>query len=52
MTYNTKRLDEQERLLFKEERSLKRLDGWFIIRENIIKYEKSHKDMNKEITCG
>ena len=33
MLYDCKRLDEQARLLFKEERALTRLDGWFLAKE-------------------
>ena len=49
MTYNYKRLDEQARLLFKEERALTRLDGWFVLRETILNYENAHKDIPKEL---
>jgi len=43
MRYDCNKLDEQARLLFKEERALTRLDGWFILRENILAYEEEHK---------
>ena len=52
MSYNTKRLDEQARSLFKEERSLTRLDGWFILRETILEYEETHKDTPKELLAA
>ena len=41
--YDCNRLDEQARLLFKEERALTRLDGWFILRETILEYESQHQ---------
>ncbi len=47
--YDCNRLDEQARLLFKEERALTRLDGWFILRETILEYESQHQGEHKEI---
>lgn len=52
MKYNCNRLNEQALSLFKEERSLTRLDGWFIFRENVLSYEETHKDMPKEILAA
>ena len=49
MGYNCERLDFQARELFKEERSITRLDGWFILRESILEYEKNHAEENKEV---
>lgn len=52
MLYDCKRLDEQARLLFKEERALTRLDGWFILRETILSYEEEHQDTPKELSAA
>lgn len=52
MVYDCKRLDEQARLLFKEERALNRLDGWFILRETILAYEETHKNTPKELLAA
>ena len=49
MAYNCSRLDEQARLLFKEERALTRLDGWFILRETILDYEMANPDQPTEL---
>ena len=49
MFFNCTKLDEQARLLFKEERALTRLDGWFILRETILDYEAAHQDTPKEL---
>ena len=52
MRYDCNKLDEQARLLFKEERALTRLDGWFILRETILSYEEAHKDTPKELLAA
>ena len=52
MNYDCKKLDEQAQLLFKEERALTRLDGWFILRETILSFEETHKDMPKELLAA
>jgi len=48
MKYNVSRLDTLARNLFLEERAIKRLDGWFILRENILEYESTHGDTPEE----
>ncbi len=48
MHYDCSKLDEQARALFKEERALNRLDGWFLLRETILGYEQGHADLDKE----
>lgn len=52
MRYDCSKLDEQARLLFKEERALTRLDGWFILRETILSYEEEHKETPKELLAA
>lgn len=52
MRYSCERLDFQARELFKEERSITRLDGWFILRESILEYEKNHAEENKEVLAA
>ena len=48
MNYDCTKLDEQARQLFKEERALTRLDGWFVLRETILAYEREHTHLDKE----
>lgn len=52
MRYDCNKLDEQARLLFKEERALTRLDGWFVLRETILSYEAEHKDTPRELLAA
>lgn len=52
MKYDCSRLDEQARALFKEERALTRLDGWFVLRETILDYEETHKETSKELLAA
>lgn len=40
--YTDKILDEKARRLFANERRIKRLDGWFLIREISEEYESAH----------
>lgn len=49
MKYDCARLDRQARELFKEERALKRLDGWFLLRESILDYERGADEPDAEI---
>ncbi len=49
MIYNVERLDYTARQLFKEERALTRLDGWFVFRENVLEYESNHQDEHGEL---
>lgn len=46
--YDVKKLDFQARELFKEERALTRLDGWFVFRETVLAFEKEHAELSKE----
>ena len=52
MEYDVKRLDEQARALFKEERALTRLDGWFLFRECALNYQTAHGDVPKELLAA
>lgn len=52
MKYNCERLAMQAKKLFGEERALTRLDGWFLLRESILDFEKLHKDMSKELLAA
>lgn len=49
MKYNCDRLDKQARALFREERAIKRLDGWFLLREKILEYERTHETEQPEM---
>ncbi len=48
MIYNVERLDYTARELFREERALNRLDGWFIFRESVLEYEQNHNNESIE----
>ncbi|MEI6580361.1 MAG: hypothetical protein WCN92_12995, partial [Eubacteriales bacterium] len=43
---------EMAKLLFREERNLKRLDGWFFAREAAVKASKSLKGQPKELVAA
>lgn len=49
MTYDCTRLDNQAKQLFQEERAISRLDGWFIVREQILAYERDHQEQHPMI---
>ena len=42
-------ITEMAKDLFKEERSIKRLDGWFLIKEMAFKYDEEYKDLPMEL---
>jgi choline trimethylamine-lyase len=46
------KVSEMAKLLFKEERSLKRLDGWFFAREAAAKASKSFKEHPKQLIAA
>lgn len=46
------RTTEMAKLLFKEERSMKRLDGWFLAREAAVKASKSFQSQPKELVAA
>ncbi len=48
----TQKLTEMAKLLFKEERSLKRLDGWFFARESAVKVTKNIGKQSKELAAA
>ncbi len=47
MAYSAQKITEMAKDLFKEERSLMRLDGWFLSKEIQIKYESETKGLSK-----
>ena len=49
MKYDCGKIDFRARELFKEERGIKRLDGWFLLRESITEYELEHEDEYDEL---
>ena len=46
------KISEMAKKLFKEERSLKRLDGWFLAREAAAKASKSAKQQPKQLIAA
>lgn len=50
--YTQKVIDDKASLLFKEERSLKRLDGWFLAREIVCDTHEELKDLPKELRAA
>ena len=42
--YTPELLHDKAKKLFADERAIKRLDGWFLIREISTKYEQEHPD--------
>ncbi|HPY98760.1 MAG: Formate acetyltransferase [Firmicutes bacterium ADurb.Bin099] len=50
--YTQKAIDDKASLLFKEERSLKRLDGWFLAREIVCDTHEELKDLPKELRAA
>lgn len=49
---NSVKISEMAKLLFREERSLKRLDGWFLAREAAVKASKSSFGQHKEVVAA
>lgn len=52
MVYDVERLDAQARDLFAEERAITRLDGWFLLREQILDYEEHHPEEPAELRAA
>ncbi|HQM95475.1 MAG TPA: pyruvate formate lyase family protein [Clostridia bacterium] len=50
--YTPEIIDKKASYLFKEERSLKRLDGWFLAREIVCDIHNELKDLPKEIRAA
>lgn len=50
--YTKELIDEKASLLFKEERSLKRLDGWFLAREIVCDAQKYLTGLSREIRAA
>jgi formate C-acetyltransferase len=46
------KVTEMAKALFKEERSIDRLDGWFLSRETALKIHEENKDKPKEISAA
>ena len=49
---NSDKISEMAKLLFREERKLKRLDGWFLAREAAVKASKSSFGQHKEVIAA
>ena len=47
MAYSPEKITDMAKALFKEERSINRLDGWFFTKEIQIKYENEAKNLSK-----
>ena len=45
MVGTPERITQMAKDLFREERSLKRLDGWFLIKESYMNHEPEYADM-------
>ena len=50
--YTAGKLDEKANALFKEERAINRLDGWFLARETVMEHEQSTTETNPEIIAA
>ena len=50
--YTSEKIDKKAALLFKEERSLNRLDGWFIAREIVCNHSSELNGLPKEIRAA
>ena len=47
--YKAGELTEMAKALYKEEREIKRLDGWFIAKETEMKADEKYKDLAPEV---
>jgi len=50
--YNTRKMDEMADALFGKERSLKRLDGWFLVQEIRMKCAGLYGDLHPEVAAA
>ncbi len=50
--YKNSEITEMAKLLFKEERSIKRLDGWFLARETAFKHSEEFSSLPKEMRAA
>ena len=52
MTYTAKQISSMAKVLFKEERAIPRLDGWFLAREAARRSDEAHPDVSKEMQAA
>ena len=52
MSYTAKKVSDMAKVLFKEERAIPRLDGWFLAREAARRSDEAHPDASKEMQAA
>ena len=52
MTYTANQITEMAKVLFKEERAIPRLDGWFLAREAARRADEAHPDVSEEMQAA
>lgn len=52
MALNASKISEMAKVLFKEERAIPRLDGWFLAREAARRSDEAHPDASKEMLAA
>ena len=52
MTYTAKQISDMAKVLFKEERAIPRLDGWFLAREAARRADEAHPDASEEMQAA
>ena len=52
MVYSAKKITELAKALFKEERAIPRLDGWFLAREAARRADEAHPDVSEEMQAS
>lgn len=52
MIYSAQKISEMAKALFKEERAIPRLDGWFLARETARRSDEAHPGVSKEMQAA
>ena len=52
MSYTAKQMSDMAKVLFKEERAIPRLDGWFLAREAARRSDEAHPGVSKEMQAA
>lgn len=52
MVYSAQKISDMAKALFKEERAIPRLDGWFLAREAARRSDEAHPDASKEMQAA
>ena len=52
MVYTAKQMSDMAKVLFREERAIPRLDGWFLAREAARRSDEAHPDASKEMQAA